>query len=59
MEVLKEEKVTFVLVDQNVRAAVSIADYIYVMKMGRIISEGDKTDFDKDLKKIVESWLRI
>ena len=59
LRMLKEEKVTFVLVDQNVRAAVSIADYIYVMKMGQITSEGSKATFDKDLKKIVESWLRI
>ncbi len=35
-----EEKVTILLVEQNVREALAIADYAYVLQTGRIVAEG-------------------
>ena len=35
-----EEKVTILLVEQNVREALTIADYAYVLQTGRIVAEG-------------------
>ena len=35
-----EEKVTILLVEQNVREALAISDYAYVLQTGRIVAEG-------------------
>lgn len=51
---LKEEGITILLVDQNIRQAVRIADYIYVLELGRNRHEGPREQFD-DLKKTL--WL--
>jgi len=51
---LKEEEVTILLVDQNIRQAISIADYVYVLELGRNRHEGPGAEFD-DLKKAL--WL--
>ena len=44
------EKLTIVLVDQEIREALKIADYVYVLELGRNKFEGPATDFD-DLEK--------
>lgn len=51
---LKEEGVTVLLVDQNIRQAIKIADYVYVLELGRNRHEGPREEFD-DLKKAL--WL--
>jgi branched-chain amino acid transport system ATP-binding protein len=51
---LKEEGITILLVDQNIRQAISIADYVYVLELGRNRHEGPREEFD-DLKKAL--WL--
>jgi branched-chain amino acid transport system ATP-binding protein len=51
---LKEEGVTILLVDQNIRQAIEIADYVYVLELGRNRHEGPREAFD-DLKKAL--WL--
>jgi branched-chain amino acid transport system ATP-binding protein len=51
---LKEEGITILLVDQNIRQAISIADYVYVLELGRNRHEGPGEEFD-DLKKAL--WL--
>lgn len=57
MERLKcEEGRTLILVDQNVRQAMEIADYIYVIEMGRNKVEGTRRDFDADLKEMIKDW---
>lgn len=44
------EKLTIVLVDQEIREALKIADYVYVLELGRNKFEGPASDFD-DLEK--------
>jgi len=51
---LKQEGVTILLVDQNIRQAIEIADYVYVLELGRNRHEGPREEFD-DLKKAL--WL--
>jgi branched-chain amino acid transport system ATP-binding protein len=45
-----EEGMTIVLVDQEIRQALKIADYVYVLELGRNRFEGPVEEFD-DLKK--------
>jgi branched-chain amino acid transport system ATP-binding protein len=51
---LKNEGITILLVDQNIRQAIRIADYVYVLELGRNRHEGARDEFD-DLKKAL--WL--
>lgn len=44
------EELTIVLVDQEIREALKIADYVYVLELGRNKFEGPATEFD-DLEK--------
>jgi len=48
-----EQKVSLLLVEQNVRAALGIADYGYVMENGRIVLDGsaDKLTKNEDIKE--------
>ena len=50
---LKSEGTTFFLVEQNSAAALSIADYAYVMENGRIVLDGpaDKLADNEDIKE--------
>jgi branched-chain amino acid transport system ATP-binding protein len=51
---LKNEGITILLVDQNIRQAIRIADYVYVLELGRNRHEGPREEFD-DLKKTL--WM--
>lgn len=46
----KVDKLTILLVDQEIRHALKIADYVYVLELGRNKFEGPASDFD-DLEK--------
>lgn len=52
----KEEGRGIILVDQNVRQAMEIADYVYVVEMGKNKIQGTRKDFDTDLKEMVRNW---
>ncbi|MFK7890907.1 MAG: ABC transporter ATP-binding protein [Granulosicoccus sp.] len=47
---LKKENLTILLVDQEIRQALKIADYVYVLELGRNKFEGPSSDFT-DLEK--------
>jgi branched-chain amino acid transport system ATP-binding protein len=47
---LKKENLTILLVDQEIRQALKIADYVYVLELGRNKFEGPASEFD-DLEK--------
>jgi branched-chain amino acid transport system ATP-binding protein len=54
VQLKEEEGITILLVDQNIRQAISVADYVYILELGRNRHEGPREEFD-DLKKAL--WL--
>ena len=52
---LKEEGITILLVDQNIRQAVDISNYVYVLELGRNKVEGLRENFS-NLKEVVKGW---
>ena len=57
---LKREGRTILLVDQDVRAAIEIADYVYVLSSGRNDAEGDHSAFEEGgLGAMVRGWLGV
>lgn len=57
MERLKEEGRTVLFVDQNVRQAIRLSDYVYILKLGRIVEEGPKEKFEAELKSLIQEWI--
>lgn len=45
------------LVDQNIKGALSIADYVYVMRTGSLYTEGERAGFGDDVEMLVSQWL--
>lgn len=56
---LRAEGRTILLVDQDVRAAIKIADYVYVLNSGRNDVEGDRSAVEGDLGVMVRRWLGV
>jgi branched-chain amino acid transport system ATP-binding protein len=59
LQALKAEGRTILLVDQDVRAAINVADYIYVLNSGKNDIEGDSSAFHGDLGAMVRRWLGV
>jgi branched-chain amino acid transport system ATP-binding protein len=55
---LRKTGVSILLVEQNARAALQIADHAYVMELGEITIHGTAADLAKD-KRVVESYLGL
>lgn len=53
----REEGRTVLLVDQNVKAAIELADHVHVLAFGRNQSSGPVAEYS-DLDRLVRSWLR-
>jgi branched-chain amino acid transport system ATP-binding protein len=45
------------LVDQDIKSALAIADYVYVVKNGRVASHGSRAAFGGDTDALVARWL--
>lgn len=56
---LREEGRTVLLVDQNVRAALALADYVYSLAFGRNQLEGTREEFQRRMHAVVRDWLRV
>lgn len=56
---LKDEGRTILLVDQNVQAAVELADHVYTLAYGRNHLDGGREDFEGRLGEVIRSWLKI
>lgn len=54
---LAAQNKAILLVDQNIKRALEIADYIYVMRTGTILSEGSREEFGQDTDALVAHWL--
>jgi len=53
---LREAGVSILLVEQNARAALAIADHAYVMELGRVTADGVPSAIAQDAR-LVESYL--
>ena len=53
---LRSTGVTILLVEQNARAALEVADYAYVLEMGEIALEGPASDLAKD-SRVIDTYL--
>ena len=56
IESLRSTGVTILLVEQNARAALEVADYGYVLEMGEIALEGPSRDLAKD-SRVIDTYL--
>ncbi len=56
---LPEQGITVVLVDQNVRSCVRIADHVYILDLGQNKADGATADFEGDgrLHAMIAEWL--
>ncbi|HEY3793815.1 MAG TPA: ABC transporter ATP-binding protein [Bradyrhizobium sp.] len=55
---LRKSGVSILLVEQNARAALEVADYAYVMELGAITTRGSPADIARD-PRLVESYLGL
>ena len=53
----REHGKAVLLVDQDIRRALEIADYVYVVRTGMVVEEGARTDFGGDTQALVARWL--
>jgi branched-chain amino acid transport system ATP-binding protein len=54
---LKEDRYTILIVDQNVKQAIGIADWVYVLNLGENSHQGPAEQFHARLDAIVREWL--
>jgi branched-chain amino acid transport system ATP-binding protein len=54
----KERKITILLVEQNAKMAFSVADYVYVMENGKIVTEGSASEL-RENRNIQEFYLGL
>jgi len=54
---LKHERFTILIVDQNVKKSIQIADYVYVLKLGENSHHGPQAEFEQRLEEIIKEWL--
>jgi branched-chain amino acid transport system ATP-binding protein len=54
---LAAEDKAILLVDQNIKRALEIADYVYVMRTGTVLAEGSREEFGGDTEALVARWL--
>jgi len=57
LRVLKQEGRSILLVDQDVRSAMEIADEVYVLELGQVKVCGKRDEFEGQLGDLVRSWL--
>ena len=54
---LKKENITIITVDQRVKQAFDMSDYLYVLELGKNKISGSKQDFEGGLKEMIKGWL--
>ena len=59
LERLKRDGLTILLVDQNVREAIRIGDFVYVLEVGQNKVSGTKAEFETNLHDMIKNWLQI
>jgi branched-chain amino acid transport system ATP-binding protein len=56
---LRDEGRTILLVDQNVQAAIDMADYVYTLAYGRNHLQGERSQFADELDSLIKQWLNL
>lgn len=56
IEKLNRQGTTILLVEQNIHLALSLADYVYVIRNGTVVAEGDKAKF-RDEQELFRSYI--
>jgi branched-chain amino acid transport system ATP-binding protein len=56
---LKQERRTVLLVDQNIQAAVELADHVYTLAYGENHLDGARDQFEGQLDELIRTWLRL
>ena len=54
----RRARVSILLVEQNARAALQVADYAYVLETGTLALEGGAAELAED-PRVVETYLRL
>jgi len=54
---LRDAGTTVMLVDHEVERVIDIADYVYVLGIGKIVEEGRPDDMQGDVAEIVRRWM--
>jgi len=54
---LAREGKAILLVDQNIKGALGIADYVYVMRTGSLYTEGKRAEYGENVELLVSQWL--
>jgi branched-chain amino acid transport system ATP-binding protein len=57
-ELARRRGKAIVLVDQDIRSALAISDYVYVVKTGTVVAHGPRALFGGDTDALVARWLR-
>jgi branched-chain amino acid transport system ATP-binding protein len=57
ISILKGQAYTILLVDQNIRKAMEIADYVYVLENGRNAEQGPRNDFSTRMHELIGGWM--
>ncbi len=58
LERLRTEGVSILLIEQNARAALQVADYAYVLEMGRVTVQGPAAEIARD-PRVIEVYLGL
>ena len=58
LDEVRKAGVTVLVVEQNARLAVKFADYLYVLKYGRVVMEGPRTEFEHSTA-LVDAYLGV
>jgi branched-chain amino acid transport system ATP-binding protein len=56
IDTLRQTGVSIILVEQNARAALAVADYGYVLEMGEISMQGVASDLAED-PRVIDTYL--
>jgi branched-chain amino acid transport system ATP-binding protein len=57
LKLMRTQGVGILLVDQQVAAAIEVADHVYVIDGGKVIEDGSGERFRKNLGEVVSKWL--
>jgi branched-chain amino acid transport system ATP-binding protein len=54
---LREQGIGMLLVDQNIKGALDVSDFVYVLKVGEIFASGSIEKFRGELSALIKDWL--